>query len=1290
MFTSQALTSGYTQRGLIEMAIFEGARQLPLHHITIRVPWHDNHWSGTVCNKPCNNNACLSLSRIGAIRNDKKEEDLAGRSIRNLPVQDHPPCVAEHATFMAEFDITHIKSHPYETSSNETHGHMAPTPLTYEAYSAAAVPFRWMLRQQVEGDQRNGVASKAEQLLLGWEPEREPEMGFKTSWIQEGSNQRIMLDTFFSAIKPDRSLVFFYAKQTPLSEDPRRVIVGVGHVKNIGSITEYNYDDINDIPLSGYLWERNIKHSIRQGFEEGFVLPYQELLSQSEMDASIDVEAHVAFAPNDFSEQYSYGSELLNNDGAIASLLECERAIQEFKKTMDGPWGNIIGWINKELNRLWQIRGPFPGFGSALKAFGVEHGTLLAWYIYEQLLEENGLLKVSPWERFERLLISPEKLPEYLQREVGATLGDKWRALPAERRALLDLLSRCSINEEQATRYYQPTERSKANIDVCDKEILENPYLLFEADRAQLDSIRFGDVDRGVFPEENVRIAFPLIEPTIVNESIDRRRVRALCTQTLIDAIGAGHTLLPNEWVIDRIRNKPLMPECPVDEDVLNLLDGNLDSVLVKAEMSDGRSALQLHEFYSTKNIISSAVNKRIQGKRNTGELDWSDLVDKAIGQPIVESGPEKNIEENARKEKSAALAEMYHSRLSVLVGSAGTGKSTLLRALCNIEQVKEGGLLLLAPTGKARVRLEQATGLNKQGLTIAQFLLRYKRYDGKTGRYLLNNKVEACSLYKTVIIDECSMLTEDQLAALLDGLKNVVRLILVGDPQQLPPIGAGRPFVDIVRRLKPEDLEGRFPQVDSGYAGLTVPRRQIAESGEEREDLLLADFFSGKPLDAGADEIWSKAASNKLNRLKLVSWDTPDELDKALINELVNELGLESDEDEAGFCVSIGGTVWEKDGNAYFNNRYKGTPGAAEKAEEWQILSPLRDNQVGVDAINRLIQKQFRQRAISMSSQKWPKIPRPMGPQGILWGDKVINIKNDSRRKVWPEIESPYVANGDIGVVVGKYKKKGGGGNPKHLEVEMTAQTGLTYTGGSPQYKYYPWEFSGENANPPLELAYALTVHKTQGSEFGITFLVVPNPCRLLSREMLYTALTRHKEKVIIFHQGEFRDIQRFASDGCSEVAQRLTNLFVNPNPVEDETSSRRIFLDSNLIHRTQRGEFVRSKSELIIADKLHAAGIPYTYEPRVILNGVERYPDFVIEDDDSGELWYWEHLGMMENPTYRQRWDKKLNEYREEGILPIEEGGGDSGTLLTTKEYLGKGFDSQEIDKCIEKIIG
>ena len=102
---------------------------------------------------------------------------------------------------------------------------------------------------------------------------------------------------------------------------------------------------------------------------------------------------------------------------------------------------------------------------------------------------------------------------------------------------------------------------------------------------------------------------------------------------------------------------------------------------------------------------------------------------------------------------------------------------------------------------------------------------------------------------FGTVIIDEASMLTEDMLGALLDALQGVKRLILVGDPAQLPPIGAGRPFVDIIAKLRPPDYESLFPRVTMGYAELTIERRQI---GDTRPDLRLARWFSGMPPSAG------------------------------------------------------------------------------------------------------------------------------------------------------------------------------------------------------------------------------------------------------------------------------------------------------------------------------------------------------------------------------------------------------------------------------------------------------
>lgn len=131
-------------------------------------------------------------------------------------------------------------------------------------------------------------------------------------------------------------------------------------------------------------------------------------------------------------------------------------------------------------------------------------------------------------------------------------------------------------------------------------------------------------------------------------------------------------------------------------------------------------------------------------------------------------------------------------------------------------------------------------------------------------------------------------------------------------------------------------------------------------------------------------------------------------------------------------------------------------------------------------------------------------------------------------------------------------------------------------------------------------------------------------------------------------------------------------------------------VFLDKNLVYLTENGDLVRSKSEWIIADKLKAAGIRYQYEQPLNLGGKEKYPDFTIHDDDANTTWYWEHNGMMSNDAYRERWKRKMEAYRAAGILPLEDGGGENGTLLITREMEGEGLDLNIITSNINAILG
>lgn len=300
------------------------------------------------------------------------------------------------------------------------------------------------------------------------------------------------------------------------------------------------------------------------------------------------------------------------------------------------------------------------------------------------------------------------------------------------------------------------------------------------------------------------------------------------------------------------------------------------------------------------------------------------------------------------------------------------------------------------------------------------------------------------------------------------------------------------------------------------------------------------------------------------------------------------------------------------------------------------------------------------------------------MGNQQILYGDKVINVANARRFDVYPKVDKAYLANGEIGLVVGQFKGKNWQpkGLPWKLEVEFSSQLGMKFGFGERDF--------GDEGDPALELAYALTIHKAQGSEYGMTFIVVPNPCRLLSRELLYTGLTRQRDQVILFHQGDQRALFKLSLAEHSESARRLTNLFADPKPIEHLGA----FLEDGLIHRTARGELVRSKSEVIIANLMHALNIAYAYEqPLTGKDGSIRYPDFTVEDAETGKLVFLEHLGLMSEPAYQRRWDAKLVWYRTQGILPAEEGGGDAGILVTTTEE--RGINSAAIEKQLRSLL-
>jgi exodeoxyribonuclease V alpha subunit len=208
------------------------------------------------------------------------------------------------------------------------------------------------------------------------------------------------------------------------------------------------------------------------------------------------------------------------------------------------------------------------------------------------------------------------------------------------------------------------------------------------------------------------------------------------------------------------------------------------------------------------------------------------------------------------------------------------------------------------------------------------------------------------------------------------------------------------------------------------------------------------------------------------------------------------------------------------------------------------------------------------------------------------------------------------------------------------------------------------------------MELAYAITVHKAQGSDFKTVFLVLPQKAGTLSRELLYTGLTRFKKKLVLLIEKDITPLKIYRKMQQSETMLRNTNLFepiVRPEGV-------RIPYPEKLIHRTTMGELVRSKSEVIVANVLTELGLDYKYEePLEITPHNFRLPDFTIYH--KGKTFYWEHLGMLNVESYRKEWEQKEKWYKDNNLVK---------QLITSQDGLDGSIDSLTIQKTAkEKVL-
>ncbi len=390
-----------------------------------------------------------------------------------------------------------------------------------------------------------------------------------------------------------------------------------------------------------------------------------------------------------------------------------------------------------------------------------------------------------------------------------------------------------------------------------------------------------------------------------------------------------------------------------------------------------------------------------------------------------------------------AAVRAALTSKLSILTGGPGTGKTTILRSLVEILKAKKVRVHLAAPTGRAAQRLVETTG------GFATTIHRLLKYDSSTGGFVANENRPLATDF--LVVDEASMLDSRLAAALLQAVPSRAHLVLVGDTDQLPSVGAGNVLKDLIAT----------EQVP--VTRLSVIYRQ---AGQSQIVTTAHAINSGDPsLPPAVPEVTAAPAWGDLTFI--VATDAEDCVRKVI------EL-----------CTDYVPHHWK-----WFH-----------PIDDVQILAPMHKGVAGVSNLNARLQEALNsnRRGLRATSGEY----RP--------GDKVIQLRNNYDKNLF---------NGDIGTVAGVDPEAGA------LDADFDGER-HTFARGE----------LGD-----LALAYAISIHKSQGSEYPVVIVpLLKGHFMMLQRNLLYTAITRGKKKVFIV--GEPAAYAMAVRN--SESKQRVTHL--------------------------------------------------------------------------------------------------------------------------------------------------
>ena len=483
------------------------------------------------------------------------------------------------------------------------------------------------------------------------------------------------------------------------------------------------------------------------------------------------------------------------------------------------------------------------------------------------------------------------------------------------------------------------------------------------------------------------------------NDEMDKRRIEALILHNIYTTCyETGDTLVLKDELF--IKMKRCFKGVFAAEEYLKYID----SLALKAKIVLFNEYVTLSDFYNTEKSILMDIN-RINDIKNTIKPDKIDTY-------ISEYEKINSITFN--NDQKEAIKGAILNNFFIITGGPGTGKTTIIKAIVmilkDILDLNHEDIALLAPTGRASKRMAESVGA--PAYTIHKFL----KWNKETESFLVDEYNK--SQEKVVIVDESSMIDIFLFSSLLKGLKLNVKLILVGDANQLPSIGPGDLLNDLlhISTIKNKYLNTIYRVKEGSY--ITYLANDI--KNRKHFDKFPTNYSDFKFIESNDDDI------------------------KKYLSEIVNK--------------------------------------AVEKgihSENFQVLAPMYKGLNGIDSLNSMMADIF-----NPNAEKFV-----IGDKYYRINDKVIQLVNDVDNNVY---------NGDIGYIRDIY----------YLDKKMVVE--IDYSGNIVEYK------SGEFDK--FNLAYAVSIHKSQGSEYANVVIILARSFnRMFYNKLIYTAVTRAKSSLII-----------------------------------------------------------------------------------------------------------------------------------------------------------------------------